>query len=171
MRWHHDQVDQRNWLYNAVVQRQTADFTSISRYCSMYLHCIQWCNVTVTCVSCVQVCVWRRGCSWCEPFTPIIDYFFNGERILLQYYNQIKFENNLHWPRPINMENISVYTWYTHLHQSSLNSRVPQITWQGEDRYTDSLNPFRPFHSLQAANCCRNSRLVVDEDDLMWVKK
>ena len=26
------------------------------------------------------------------------------------------------------------------------------------------------FHPLQAANCCRNSRLVVDEDDLMWVK-
>ena len=23
---------------------------------------------------------------------------------------------------------------------------------------------------LQAANCCRNSRLVVDEDDLKWVK-
>ena len=22
---------------------------------------------------------------------------------------------------------------------------------------------------LQAANCCRNSRLVVDEDDLKWV--
>ena len=26
------------------------------------------------------------------------------------------------------------------------------------------------LHPLQAANCCRNSRLVVDEDDLMWVK-
>ena len=26
------------------------------------------------------------------------------------------------------------------------------------------------LHSLQAANCCRNSRLVVDEDDLMWFK-
>ena len=26
-------------------------------------------------------------------------------------------------------------------------------------------------HPLQAANCCRNSRLVVDEDDLMWVQK
>ena len=25
-------------------------------------------------------------------------------------------------------------------------------------------------HPLQAANCCRNSRLVVDEDDLMWFK-
>ena len=24
------------------------------------------------------------------------------------------------------------------------------------------------IHPLQAANCCRNSRLVVDEDDLMW---
>ena len=23
--------------------------------------------------------------------------------------------------------------------------------------------------SSQAANCCRNSRLVVDEDDLVWV--
>ena len=27
------------------------------------------------------------------------------------------------------------------------------------------------LHPLQAVNCCRNSRLVVEEDDLMWVKK
>ena len=27
------------------------------------------------------------------------------------------------------------------------------------------------LHPLQAANCCRNSRLVVDEDDLLWFKK
>ena len=26
------------------------------------------------------------------------------------------------------------------------------------------------LHSLQVGNCCRNSRLVVNEDDLMWVK-
>ena len=26
------------------------------------------------------------------------------------------------------------------------------------------------LHPLQAVNCCRNSRLVVDEDDLKWVK-
>ena len=26
------------------------------------------------------------------------------------------------------------------------------------------------LHPLQAANCCRNSRLVVDDDDLKWVK-
>ena len=26
------------------------------------------------------------------------------------------------------------------------------------------------LHPLQAANCCRNSRLVVDEDDLLWFK-
>ena len=25
-------------------------------------------------------------------------------------------------------------------------------------------------HPLQAANCCRNSRLIVDKDDLKWVK-
>ena len=25
------------------------------------------------------------------------------------------------------------------------------------------------LHPLQAANCCRNSRLAVDEDDLKWV--
>ena len=25
-------------------------------------------------------------------------------------------------------------------------------------------------HPLQAANCCRNSRLVVNEDDFMWFK-
>ena len=37
------------------------------------------------------------------------------------------------------------------------------------------FNPFKPELTIvifiQAANCCRNSRLVVDEDDLMWVKK
>ena len=27
------------------------------------------------------------------------------------------------------------------------------------------------LHPLQAANRCRNSRLVVDEHDLLWVKK
>ena len=27
------------------------------------------------------------------------------------------------------------------------------------------------LHPLQAKNCCRNSRLVVDEDDFMWFKK
>ena len=27
------------------------------------------------------------------------------------------------------------------------------------------------IHPLQAANCCRNSRLAVDEDDLKWVNK
>ena len=26
------------------------------------------------------------------------------------------------------------------------------------------------LHPLQAANCCRKSRLVVHEDDLKWVK-
>ena len=26
------------------------------------------------------------------------------------------------------------------------------------------------LHPLQAANCCRNSQLVVDEDDLKWLK-
>ena len=26
------------------------------------------------------------------------------------------------------------------------------------------------LHPLQAANCCSNSRLVVDKDDLMWFK-
>ena len=37
------------------------------------------------------------------------------------------------------------------------------------------FNPFKPeftkchLYPLQAANCCRNSRLVVDEDDLKWV--
>ena len=38
-------------------------------------------------------------------------------------------------------------------------------------------NPFKPLpvyychlHPLEAANCCRNSRLVVDKGDLKWVK-
>ena len=33
------------------------------------------------------------------------------------------------------------------------------------------LNLHCHLHPLQAANCCRNSRLAVDEDDLKWVKK
>ena len=37
------------------------------------------------------------------------------------------------------------------------------------DHYS-SLNPLKPeFNSLQADNYCRNSRLVVDENDLKWV--
>ena len=40
-----------------------------------------------------------------------------------------------------------------------------------------SNQPFKAWiyhchlHSLQAANCCRNSRLVVSEDDFKWVAK
>ena len=40
-----------------------------------------------------------------------------------------------------------------------------------------SLDPFKPeftlssSSTLQAANCCHNSRLVVDKDELKWVKK
>ena len=39
-----------------------------------------------------------------------------------------------------------------------------------------ALKPFQAriyhchLHPLQAANCCRNSQLVMGEDDLMWVK-
>ena len=34
-----------------------------------------------------------------------------------------------------------------------------------------SLTVHCHIHPLQAANCCRNSRLVVDEEDFKWVKK
>ena len=37
---------------------------------------------------------------------------------------------------------------------------------QTVDLTLSSLNLPLSSHSLQAANCCRNSRLVVDEDDL-----
>ena len=33
-----------------------------------------------------------------------------------------------------------------------------------------SLSLHCHLRPLQAANCCRNSRLVVDGDDLKWVK-
>ena len=33
-----------------------------------------------------------------------------------------------------------------------------------------SLNLHCHLYPLQAANCYRNCQLVVDEDDLMWVK-
>ena len=37
---------------------------------------------------------------------------------------------------------------------------------------TPKIIPHISYNTVvQAANCCRNSRLVVDEDDLMWVKK
>ena len=38
-----------------------------------------------------------------------------------------------------------------------------------EDALTNHLT-LSSLSLLQAANCCRNSRLVVDEDDLMWFK-
>ena len=37
-------------------------------------------------------------------------------------------------------------------------------------RYRDPQVQVRE-HPLQAANCCRNSRLVVDEDDLKLMEK
>ena len=35
-----------------------------------------------------------------------------------------------------------------------------------------TINPFKPEITIVifTANCCRNSRPVVDEDDLMWLK-
>ena len=33
-----------------------------------------------------------------------------------------------------------------------------------------SQSDWANLHPLQAANCCRNSRLAVDEDDLKWLK-
>ena len=44
--------------------------------------------------------------------------------------------------------------------------------------FTEIIQRFNPFrseftshlHPLQAANCYRNSRLIVNEDDLMWFK-
>ena len=42
----------------------------------------------------------------------------------------------------------------------------------GDPKLTlSSLTSHCHLYPVQAANCCRNSRLVVDEDDLMWVKK
>ena len=40
---------------------------------------------------------------------------------------------------------------------------------QRSSHYVTSLSHCN-LHSLQAAKCCRNSRLVVNEDDLTWVK-
>ena len=46
--------------------------------------------------------------------------------------------------------------------------------YQSEIKWT--LQPFQAWvyhchlHPLQAANCCRNSQLIVDEDELKWVK-
>ena len=53
------------------------------------------------------------------------------------------------------------------------NPLVPMVYKKVCQRF----NPFKPEftivifnHPLQAPNCCRNSRLVVDKDDLMWFK-
>ena len=46
------------------------------------------------------------------------------------------------------------------------------ILFAEKSQQTWEINPLKPFnlHPLQVENCCRNSRLVVDEDELKWVK-
>ena len=50
--------------------------------------------------------------------------------------------------------------WKTHV--LSLTARGSTLTFQAWIYHSH-------LHPLQAANCCRNSRLVVDEGDLKWV--
>ena len=44
------------------------------------------------------------------------------------------------------------------------------VSWSRSKLTLSSLNLQLSSHPLQAPNCCHNSRLVVDEDDLKWVK-
>ena len=56
------------------------------------------------------------------------------------------------------------------------NVRLTTTILESVHQIITLTQPFRAWiyhchlHPLQAANCCRNSRLVVDEDDLMWFK-
>ena len=54
-------------------------------------------------------------------------------------------------------------------------STIPAFTMTTLNYFYLTLSSLNLFyhchlHALQAGNCCRNFRLVVDEDDLMWVK-
>ena len=51
-----------------------------------------------------------------------------------------------------------------------LANTVKQETSTHSGLTLSSLTVHCHLHPLQAANCCRNSPLVVDEDDLMWFK-
>ena len=58
----------------------------------------------------------------------------------------------------------------------SLNILLSQFYYHINSIKHDAYQPFQArvyhchLHPLQAENCCRNYRLIVDEDDLMWVK-
>ena len=43
------------------------------------------------------------------------------------------------------------------------------LIYKKERRWYITLSYWN-FHLLQAANCCRNSCIIVDEDDLKWVE-
>ena len=55
--------------------------------------------------------------------------------------------------------NAPVWMDLTNLARVNFHQNMPSV-----------FNPFKHLHPPQAANCCRNSRLVVDEDDLTWFK-
>ena len=52
-----------------------------------------------------------------------------------------------------------------------VGENLNSITYHIKTSNLSSLTLHCNRHPLQAANCCRNSRLVVDEDDLMLLKK
>ena len=50
------------------------------------------------------------------------------------------------------------------------NQHLHDVSLGDDDVSTLTLWSHCHLHSPQAAKCCRNSRLVVDEDDLMLVQ-
>ena len=61
---------------------------------------------------------------------------------------------------------IKIFNFFSHKFPPTTQLQVEDLFFQFSASRVSSLT----LH-LQAANCCRNSRLVVDEDDVMWVKK
>ena len=68
---------------------------------------------------------------------------------------------------------------FSNPHISQPQILAMQIVADGYQWVTTLIVHYQPFqaciyyshlHPLQAANSCRNSRLVVDEDDVKWVK-
>ena len=68
---------------------------------------------------------------------------------------------NIYQPSSATGHNVSI----------KMHSDVSNLVYDDSIKLTlSSLNLPLSSHPLQAVNCCRNSRLVVDEDDLKSVK-
>ena len=134
-----------------------------------------WCQIKQILLIFTHMKLWvaiaRHNFMWVKMFIVFIMFMLRHQ---LKQYMDKYFSNdftwlNLHWL------NASVI-----LNQQTINSssRFDFVDWpNGRGRGALAVHPFQPWifrchlHPLQAANCCRNSRFVVDEDDLQWLKR